>query len=208
MDNAEKNVEDRKVPSCSFESKQKEPFSVRLKSLLAGRSINKAAKDWGVNVSTLKNYFSRQSSTPRHEVLLKISRCEGVSVDWLLYGDLIKLKEESIIKVQDTVCQEGELSESVLKLASMLDLLDKKEIEALFKVLVLKGVETALYLLDDDNIKLLKLDRVIKDKLLGKHYPEDDEQAALNDAKARECGFDNEGEEASVNLTDRRKQAV
>lgn len=165
MNKMEKNVGKAKEREGSFKSSEKEPFNERLKSLLAGRSVNQAARDWGVNLSTLKNYFSRQGSTPRHEVLLRISSYEGVSVDWLLYGGSNEFMAKSSAEVPVT---EG-LSESALKIASMLDLLDEEDIEALSKMLMLKGVETVLYLLDESNIRLLQLPKDERHRLLVRH---------------------------------------
>ncbi|MFZ4217569.1 hypothetical protein ACEV6Q_06895 [Enterobacter ludwigii] len=209
MNKIQKNIEDKKAPQGSFESIEKEPFRERLKSLLAGRSVNQAARDWGVNLSTLKNYFSRQGSTPRHEVLLKISSHEGVSVDWLLYGDLNESAHENPrpMPIDDTPL-EGGLSRSALKIASLLDLLENEDIDALSKILALKGVETILYLLDEDNIALLRLDKVVKEKILGKQ-PKTEEVASQNYEKAKECGADNAERPAEESLaSDNKRQAV
>ena len=62
-------------------------------------------------------------------------------------------------------------------------------------MLARKGIETILYLLDEDNIKLLKLDRVMKEKVLGLQ-PKTLEEAARLDEEARECGSDNLGQKA------------
>lgn len=94
MKKTERNQKDLKEPCGSFECEGKEPFQERLLSLLAGRSKYQAAKDWGVNLSTLKNYFSRQGSIPRHEVLAKISQAEGVSIDWLIGGQGITAADQ------------------------------------------------------------------------------------------------------------------
>ena len=53
-------------------------------------------------------------------------------------------------------------------------------------MLARKGIETILYLLDEDNIKLLKLDRVMKEKVLGLQ-PKTLEEAARLDEEARLC---------------------
>lgn len=47
MNKKEKHCK-KKEPVGFFKSNEKEPFNMRLKSLLAGRSINQAAKDWGM----------------------------------------------------------------------------------------------------------------------------------------------------------------
>ncbi|RLM52916.1 transcriptional regulator, partial [Halorubrum sp. Atlit-26R] len=51
----------------------------------------------------------------------------------------------------------------------MLDLLDEEDIEALSKMLMLKGVETVLYLLDESNIRLLQLPKDERHRLLVRH---------------------------------------
>lgn len=94
MKKLEKKPQDSKEHYGSFECGSKEPFQERLLSLLGGRSKYQAAKDWGVNLSTLKNYFSRQGSIPRHEVLAKISQAEGVSIDWLIGGQDITAADQ------------------------------------------------------------------------------------------------------------------
>ncbi|OIV46760.1 hypothetical protein BK025_09095 [Sodalis sp. TME1] len=93
-------------------------------------------------------------------------------------------------------------------LCEQLEVLTEEEIQDLVQMVKRKGAETLLYLLDDDNINLLKLDRVIKDKVLGKHYPEDDEQVALNDTSSRECGPDGKNKASEEILTSYSKRAV
>ncbi|MBG6243241.1 MAG: hypothetical protein EKE20_16170 [Candidatus Symbiopectobacterium sp. Dall1.0] len=93
-------------------------------------------------------------------------------------------------------------------LCEQLEVLTEEEIQDLVQMVKRKGAETLLYLLDDDNINLLKLDRVIKDKVLGKHYPEDDEQVALNDTSGRECGPDGKNKASEEILTSYSKRAV
>ncbi|WP_048795414.1 MULTISPECIES: hypothetical protein [Serratia] len=198
----EKNVHSTKQPEGSFEVKRKEPFSDKLKKLQNGRTVRQCAEDWGINLSTLKNYFSRPDATPRFDVLSKISSTEGVSIEWLL-GD-----EDSfeVVKSEGTLpkCARGVWRR---RLTDMLDLLDEDDLEALTKQLTLKGLETILYLLDEDNIALLKLDKVVKEKILGKQ-PQTEAVANHNYEKAKECGADNEERADTESLASDKKRAV
>lgn len=207
MKKIEKNATSTKERDGSFVDVGKEPFNVRLKSLLGGRSVYQASKDWGVNLSTLKNYFSRQGSTPRHEVLARISKCEDVSVEWLLYGNSIKSRKTALIESEfKATIETTNLSPSALKLASILDVLDDEDIDNLTKMLTRKGAETILYLLNEDNINLLRLDTVVKEKILGKQ-PKTPQEADLNAQKARECDSVDERELAAGSLvSDSRKR--
>lgn len=183
----------------SFDAKTKEPFSFRLRQLLKGRTVKQAADDWDVNLSTVKNYFSRPDSNPRYDVLSKISNKEGVSIEWLLgENDSFEQKREA-----QMIPSRGWRD----RLIEMLDLLSDAELEAITKQLTLKGVETILYLLDDDNIKLLQLDYIIKEKILGMQ-PKTQSETALNHEKARECGLDSKNEAGEEILTSNRKRAV
>ncbi|EMM5104262.1 hypothetical protein WAT02_002266 [Serratia marcescens] len=196
----EKNQAATKEPLGSFESSGKEPFSARLSVLLKGRSINQAARDWGVNLSTLKNYFSRQSSTPRHEVLSKISASENVPIEWLLYGGSIESSEHVM---QGAKLTNG-LSESVQKIAAMLELLNQTEKDALVRTLMLKGVESVLYLLDEGNLRLLQLPQVVKDQILAVHS-DDAAHVAADDKKV--CASTEEKDTTESRLVAKHKQA-
>lgn len=204
MKKNEKNSALEKEPEGSFVSDGKEPFKSRLRSLFKGRSLYQVSKDWDINLSTLKNYFARQSSIPRHEVLSKISHCEGVSVDWLLSGEDEAYNETKIKTKKDQA-----LSSEALKLAEMLDLLSAEDLSSVSKMLVLKGVETILYLTDENNIELLRLDNVVKEKILWKFTVADPEEAKILDQEARErVGSGTAGHERTPNLKQDKKQAV
>lgn len=197
----EKNESTTKQPQGSFESSRKEPFSDKLKKLQNGRTVKQCAEDWGINLSTLKNYFSRPDATPRFDVLSKISSTEGVSIEWLLGN-------EDSFEVARPRKPFPQYARGVWhrRLTDMLDLLDEDDLEALTKQLTLKGLETILYLLDEDNIKLLRMDRVMKEKVLGLQ-PKTLEEAARLDKEAKECGSDNSGETAPQSLASNHKQA-
>lgn len=196
----QKNAVTQKERKSSFESNRKEPFSQRLKILMHGRNIKQCADDWDIKLSTLKNYFSRPEARPRYEVLSKISNKEKVSIEWLL-GE-----EDSNESLDQQKITSNAKTAWLIRLTEMLELLSDEDVEALTKQLTLKGVETILYLLDEDNIKLLKLDRVMKEKVLGLQ-PQTLEEAARIDEEARECGADHEGETLPQSLASNNKRA-
>ncbi|MFT4463925.1 MAG: hypothetical protein ACMX3H_02935 [Sodalis sp. (in: enterobacteria)] len=178
-------------------------------------SRRQAAEAWGVNYSTLQNYFKRASMQPnlRRQVLEAISRCENVSVEWLLtgIGDVDTENEERklwVYKEPIVVTTTTSVARDISRITDLLGLLKDDDLSKLAEILGLKGVEILLYLLDDDNIRLLKLDHVIKDKILGKDYPENEALAALNDANGRESGFDGEMETGEEILVSNSKRAV
>lgn len=195
-----KNVQPTKQPQGSFEVEGKEPFSDRLKKLQNGRTVKQCAEDWDINLSTLKNYFSRPEATPRFDVLSKISSTEGVSIEWLLGN-----KDSFEGFKAESVPPKGTHGVWLRRLTDMLDLLDEDDLEALTKQLTLKGLETILYLLDEDNIELLRLDKVMKEKILGKQ-PQTPWEADTNYDKARECGTDNAERPAEESLVSGRKR--
>lgn len=198
-----KNIQPIKQPQGSFEGEGKEPFSDRLKKLQNGRTVKQCAEDWDINLSTLKNYFSRPEAMPRFDVLSKISSTEGVSIEWLL-GNKDSFEDYKTESVPPKSTHGVWLS----RLTDMLDLLDEDDLEALTKQLTLKGLETILYLLDEDNIALLRLDKVVKEKILGKQT-QTKEVANQNYEKAKECGADNAERPAEESLaSDNKRQAV
>lgn len=195
----EKNIDVLKVPKGSFEEQRKEPFVEKLKSLRNGRTVKQCSDDWGVKLSTLKNYFARPDSQPRFDVLSKISNHEGVSIEWLMGNE--DSFEPSVGHCSDRVWLQ--------RLTEMLSMLEEEELEALAKQLTMKGLETILYLLDEDNIRLLRLDTVVKEKILGKHSVKNTAEANAIDKEARErVGSGTAGHERTPNLKQDKKQAV
>ncbi|EEP6114059.1 hypothetical protein HBC34_001433 [Salmonella enterica] len=141
----------------SFDDKQKEPVIDRIASLVNRYpSRRQAAQAWGINYNTLQNYFKRadKEPIPRKAVLEKIANKERVTVDWLLTGmSSIVDKKEPI-----NTWNERSLSNSnALRLLDMLDFLGEDKINALIKLLTLKGVEQLTGLLDEDNLSLMQL---------------------------------------------------
>lgn len=195
-----------KEPIGSFPAKGKEPVIERIFQLVDRYpSRSAAARAWGINVNTLKNYYRRKDihPTPRPAQLSKIAEVEGVSVEWLTTGEGQPPKDT---KKNPERRAHSHNSDDLEKLTEMLSFLSSKERKQLIETLTRKGVETILYLLDEDNINLLKLDRVMKEKVLGLQ-PQTLEEAARIDEEARECGANIEGETLPQSLASNSKRA-
>jgi len=182
MNNGNAHTQKPKETYGSFKSIEKERFIQRLELLLKGRSKYQAAKDWGINLSTFKNYFSRQGSIPRYEILEKISTQEGVSIEWLLGREAgmdpdvwddgevsVSLKPGSDYDHQPKPSAQmlNEPSASYeTGLASIFSILSEDEKKSLFELIARKGVDTVLKLKDERNLKLLQCPDYEKDRLL------------------------------------------
>lgn len=188
----------------AFHEQRKEPVIDRIAQLtLRYPSRSAAARAWGININTLNSYFKqgKDSPTPRDNLLLSIARHEGVSVEWLRDGGPLEITTE----VKHEKHEEKDISGDGL--SQMLSFLTTDERMKLTAMLARKGVETILYLLDEDNIELLKLDKVVKEKFLAKHLPTK-AMAELNYEQAKECGTDNEEHTYAESLASNKKQAV
>ncbi|CAM7418600.1 TPA: bacteriophage CI repressor [Escherichia coli] len=199
--------ETQKEHNGSFAPDSKEPVINRIFKLVDRyRSRNEAAKAWGININTLQNYYKRKdlSPVPRKTLLEKIAQCEGVSLEWLQTGEG-KEPEMNIKRTQDgLVPPHSDLDDKIL---SLIRFLSDSEKEALFQVLARKGIETLLFLLDEDNIRLLQMDRVVKEKILG-IQPRTPEEQAFADNEARECDTTHPlRHEQSKSLTTKKQQA-
>ncbi|EMV3614243.1 hypothetical protein AACI60_004236 [Escherichia coli] len=199
--------ETQKEHNGSFAPDSKEPVINRIFKLVDRyRSRNEAAKAWGININTLQNYYKRKdlSPVPRKTLLEKIAQCEGVSLEWLQTGEG-KEPEMNIKRTQDgLVPPHSDLDDKIL---SLIRFLSDSEKEALFQVLARKGIETLLFLLDEDNIRLLQMDRVVKEKILG-IQPRTPEEQAFADNEARECDTTHPLRyEQSKSLTTKKQQA-
>lgn len=141
----------------SFDSNQKEPVIDRIARLVNRYpSRRQAAQAWDINYNTLQNYFKRAGlePVPRKLVLEKIARKEGVTVDWLLTGvSSSEFKEKPVIINKEL----KKTNPSALRLLDMLDFLGEEKINAIVKLLTLKGVERLTALLDEDNLNLMQL---------------------------------------------------
>lgn len=163
----------------SFESNQKEPFCERLNLLLKGRSLYRAAKDWDINFSTLKNYYARPESSPRIEVVRKIASIEGVTIGWLLGQSpdendamLERWIDDAVIAVEPKKDKHKESHNTLVHvsyettLVSILSILNEHEIKSLFELIARKGVDTVLKLKDERNLQLIQCSDYEKERLL------------------------------------------
>ncbi|HBC0039417.1 TPA: hypothetical protein JGA48_003672 [Salmonella enterica] len=199
--------EPQKEHDGSFAPGSKEPVINRIFKLVGRyRSRNEAAKAWGININTLQNYYKRKalSPVPRKTLLEKIAQYEGVSLEWLQTGE----GEEPDMNTERTqigsVPHHSDLDDKIL---SLIRFLSDSEKEALFQVLARKGIETLLFLLDEDNIRLLQMDRVVKEKILG-IQPRTPEEQAFVDNEARECDTHHAlRHEQPKSLTTKKQQA-
>lgn len=190
---------DEKENNFAFQNEGKESIEERLRKLIGNRSVRAAAKDWGLSFSTLNNYLTR-GTEPSLNVAVKISHVEHVTIEWLATGMDNPFTQKKMD--EQTLSNSSDLDRRLTELLSFLRDNEKQE---LIESLIRKGIETILYLLDEDNIKLLQLDRVVKAKILGL---QSNAAASLNDERAKECGSDSEIGAASTSLTGGHKQAV
>lgn len=158
-----------KEPKGVFHEEGKEPVIERVFQLIDRYpSRSAAARAWGINVNTLKNYYRRQDiqPTPRKSQLSKIADVEGVSLEWLMTGsgDAPKSQERA-----DRSQEGATKSQGGDQLINVLSFLTERERQQLTELLVRKGVETVLYLLDENNIKLLQLPDDEKERLMALH---------------------------------------
>lgn len=148
----------RKEPKSVFQEAEKEPIIERIFQLVERYpSRSAAARAWDINVNTLKNYYRRQgiTPTPRQHQLAKIAEVENVSMEWLLHG--VGTTQEKPVGTK-----KEPFNTTSQKLLEMFSVLSEEERLALIEVLTRKGVETILYLLDKDSIKLLQLPESVK----------------------------------------------
>lgn len=139
----EKELHMKKERKGTFREQDKEPVIERLAQLIRRHpSRSAAARAWGININTLNSYFKSESNPPmpRENLLLRIAESEGVSLQWLKTG-----LDESPKKPINV----GDFGDD---LSEMLSFLTQEERRQLTSVLARKGVETILYLLDEDSI--------------------------------------------------------
>jgi hypothetical protein len=182
----------------------KEPVIERITSLVRHYpSRSAAARAWGVNVNTLKSYYRKEGAIPepRDNLLARIAESEGVSFEWLKYGTGEQPQGGHSGEVKSPISTTP--GDELIQILGFLTVAERKQLATM---LARKGVETVLYLLDEDNIKLLKMDRVMKEKVLGLQ-PQTLEEAARVDEEARECGANNEGETLPQSLASNDKRA-
>ncbi|NGF03483.1 hypothetical protein G5642_15160 [Citrobacter freundii] len=147
---------------------EKEPVIERIFKLVERYpSRNAAARAWKINENTLKNYYRRQENQPlpREHQLMKIAKGEGVSIEWLLTGKGIgpdDTEKTPKAPLNSHLSPNGDDDQ----LINMLSFLTAQERKQLTEVLARKGVETILCLLNETNLKLMRLDMTDKIKAL------------------------------------------
>lgn len=118
----------------------------RLRYLIGRRSTRAAAKAWQLSYSTLNNYITR-GTEPSLSVAAKIAELEGVTIEWLAWGD----RDESSVTLHDDppvyqVNRAEPTQSEPLQMAWMLvfDSLDRQEQEAVLKLVHKEGIQGIL----------------------------------------------------------------
>ncbi|EDT3088291.1 XRE family transcriptional regulator [Salmonella enterica subsp. enterica serovar Newport] len=143
-------------PSVSIGDNQRETVIERLHQLVKDRPLRNVAKAWGIPRSTLNNYFYR-GSTPKLEVLKRISEQEGVAVEWLISGgDSIELNGNQP-QCKPLPPRADKSERNIQAIVNALEGLDEDEQERLSRMVKRKGAEFLAQLLDEENICLLQL---------------------------------------------------
>ncbi|WP_139827476.1 hypothetical protein [Cedecea sp. NFIX57] len=191
----------RKERRRTFDAETKEPVIARIAQLARKHpSRSAAARAWGINVNTLNSYYKSEANPPmpRENILLRIAESEGVDLKWLIDGEGKSPETPKPSKNNN----EGD------KLSEVLSFLTDEERLQLATMLARKGVETVLYLLDEDNIDLLRMDPIVKEKILGRQ-PDPVQEAALNVQEKRERDTDGELQTTENDLANiaKKKQA-
>ncbi|MFV0261355.1 MAG: hypothetical protein ACK5JN_02800 [Kluyvera sp.] len=182
-----------KEPEGVFLGAGKEPVIDRIFTLVERYpSRNAAARAWGVNVNTIKNYYRRQEDqpTPRPALLKKIAEHEGVSLEWLMNGEgeaphSIPDKNTSPpIKTPIGVNVEPD------GLYALLSILTDKERQSLYQAMVRKGVDTMLELIEElASLSPSELERVVRlAQQIREGASEADQENDLTDPTHRQAG--------------------
>ncbi|EGX5147238.1 hypothetical protein RNH31_004741 [Salmonella enterica] len=164
----------KKEPSGSFPGQEKEPIIERIFKLVERYpSRSEAARKWGINESTLKNYYKRRDTapTPRINQLRKIAESEDVSLEWLQFGVGEEPKETFQKRQQSNPLSASDIDNKIL---TFLSFLDDSEKQRLIDVLGRKGAEHCLILLDGDITELHALEGVRRSLALSlKNIPDE-----------------------------------
>ncbi|EJA0607639.1 helix-turn-helix domain-containing protein [Salmonella enterica] len=143
-------------PLVSIGDSQRETVIERLHQLVKDRPLRNVAKAWGIPRSTLNNYFYR-GSTPKLEVLKRISEQEGVAVEWLISGgDSIETNGDHP-QCKPFPPRDDKSERNIQAIVNALEGLDEDEQERLSRLVKRKGAEFLAQLLDEENICLLQL---------------------------------------------------
>ncbi|EBT9767587.1 XRE family transcriptional regulator [Salmonella enterica] len=143
-------------PSVSIGDNQRETVIERLHQLVKDRPLRNVAKAWGIPRSTLNNYFYR-GSTPKLEVLKRISEQEGVAVEWLISGDDSIESKRNHLQYKPSPPRADKSERNIQAIVNALEGLDEDEQERLSRLVKRKGAEFLAQLLDEENICLLQL---------------------------------------------------
>lgn len=143
-------------PSVSIGDNQRETVIERLHQLVKDRPLRNVADAWGVPRSTLNNYFYR-GSTPKLEVLKRISEQEGVAIEWLVSGDDSIESKRNHLQCNPLPSSADKSERNIQAIVNALEGLDEDEQERLSKLVKRKGAEFLAQLLDEENICLLQL---------------------------------------------------
>ncbi|EHF1230273.1 XRE family transcriptional regulator [Salmonella enterica] len=143
-------------PSVSIGDNQRETVIERLHQLVKDRPLRNVAKVWGIPRSTLNNYFYR-GSTPKLEVLKRISEQEGVAVEWLISGDDSIESKRNHLQYKPSPPRADKSERNIQAIVNALEGLDEDEQERLSRLVKRKGAEFLAQLLDEENICLLQL---------------------------------------------------
>lgn len=118
----------------------------RLRYLIGSRSTRSAAKAWQLSYSTLNNYITR-GTEPSLSVAAKIAELEGVSIEWLAWGDR---EDTSVVTHEEPAVYQlkrgNPAQNEPLQIAWMLvfNSLDRHEQEALLKLIHKEGIQGIL----------------------------------------------------------------
>ncbi|EBH6704375.1 hypothetical protein CQX46_06085 [Salmonella enterica] len=190
----------RKERQGSFPGQGKEPIIERIFRLVERYpSRNAAARAWGINEGTLKNYYNRKeiAPTPRYNQLKKIAECEGVSLEWLQTGAGEEPKDSNQGNV--LVKPIPSVSDLDARILDLLSFLNDREKQRLIDVLGRKGAEHTLILLDGDIAELHALEGVRRALALSLKN--------LSDQRVREICEGGELEADHFTVTDRKESA-
>lgn len=164
------------IAGGTFLPEGKEPVIERVFRLVDRYpSKSAAARAWGMNISTLLNYYKRYDTqpTPRRAQLLRIAEVEKVSLNWLLNGDneqhepitSNESNNESINeskKASQGKNRQVKQPDITANLLSLLDFLSESEKAQLMAMFARKGIETVLLLLDEDVLKIAQAHPTVK----------------------------------------------
>ncbi|MGL5798994.1 MAG: helix-turn-helix domain-containing protein [Plesiomonas sp.] len=163
-----KEREMQKIHDGFIPNDRKKPVIQRIAELVDNHpSRRQAAQAWGINYSTLQNYFKRadQEPIPRRAVLEKIAKYENVAVEWLLTG----INTARLDGVSSFEAQNESSDVTLTRLIELLSLLNPKERDSLVRLFSLKGIESVLSLLDATNFQFLQLPTQEKERLMALH---------------------------------------